>query len=208
MPHIPIFFIFMSAVIIVHFAIAGTKRTSAKKTKSFWEREEEANHTRRTDISGLPYINVAEAGLPLDRADALGLTGEASVIRDFIEHPGKRILNLSMYTNTDLKAMYGPANLEDLTFYDENFTVLIRALNKLGSSLADAGDTEDARAVFAYAVGVGSDITETWTRLGGIYKQAGDEASLNALIASAEALTSLSGPTITNKLNSIKSMEK
>ena len=36
-----------------------------KPLPSFWNRENEANHTRRKDISGLPYITIPLADFPM-----------------------------------------------------------------------------------------------------------------------------------------------
>ena len=42
------------------FAYLRHKSTAAEEAaaESFWNRENEANHTRRKDISGLPYITI------------------------------------------------------------------------------------------------------------------------------------------------------
>ena len=208
MPHIPIFFIVMCVIIMVHFGISGSKRTAEKKTKSFWDREEKANAVRRQDISKLPYVELDLAALPLDAASDLDCKREINELKSLASNPEHKILNLSMYTNTDLKTMYGPANLADLSFYDENFTRLIRALNKIGTCLYEGGNVPNAQAVFEYAVSCGSDITETYVTLGEIYADAGEATKLDALIEKATQLQSLSAPTITNKLDSIKSAEK
>ena len=208
MPHIPIFFIVMCVIIMVHFGVSGTKRAAAKKSQGFWDRENEANNVRRADISKLPYLTIDAQALPLDEARSLDCSREISVIRELTEHPERRILNLSMYTNTDLKSMYGPANLPDLSFYDENFTSLIRSLNRIGVCFAEAGDVQNAKRVFEYAVSCGSDFSVTDTRPGEIYADAGETEKIDGLLQSAESLQSLSAPVITNKLNSIKNEEK
>ena len=120
----------------------------------------------------------------------------------------RRIINLSMYTNTDLKEAYGPANLEELSGYDENYTILIRTLNKIGSALMDADDKSHASEFLSFAVEIGSDITETYVRLGQYYADMGTEDLLDALIDRASEIKTLSGATIRSKLDSIKSTDK
>ena len=41
----------------------------------------------------------------------------------------KKILNLSGFTNTDLKLEYGVGNLTELTDYDNNYVTLSRSLH-------------------------------------------------------------------------------
>ena len=49
------------------FAYLRHKSTAAEEAaaESFWNRENEANHTRRKDISGLPYITIPLADFPM-----------------------------------------------------------------------------------------------------------------------------------------------
>ena len=44
---------------------------------------------------------------------------------------GKRILNCTGQTNTDLKLEYGAANITKLTEYDGNYTILVRTIARL-----------------------------------------------------------------------------
>ncbi len=204
-PHIPYSIIVLSAIIVIHFAISGTKRTEAKNSQKFWEREAEANNTRRADISGLPYVVIPKDTLPFDAALSVDCKREVTLLQELSE---KKLLNLSMYTNTDLKAMYGPANLADLSYYDENFTTAIRALNTIGVALFHAGDFENARAFLEFAVEAGSDITETYATLGQLYIETQNPEAFDNLVSKAENLSSLSAPSIKNKLDSIKSLSK
>ena len=49
-----------------------------------------------------------------------------------------------MYTNTDLKMMYGPANLDTLSACDDAYADLILLLNKIGKTLLEANDASSA----------------------------------------------------------------
>jgi hypothetical protein len=118
---------------------------------------------------------------------------------------GKKILNLSMYTNTDLKMTYGPANLDTLSACDDAYADLILLLNKIGKTLLEANDVSSAEQFLSYAVSIGSDITASYTMLATIYANKHDTDHLDELIRKAESITSLSGKTIQIKLHSIKS---
>ena len=114
-----------------------------------------------------------------------------------------KILNLTGISNTELRLTYGTANLDLLTSYDQNFTVLIRTLQKWGTLLSSAGKREDAITVLSYAVSVGSDIAGTYALLARLYKEQGALSEIENLKASAEQLTTLMKPSILRDLDQI-----
>lgn len=197
-----IVFILLGFLFLVWRSASNNNRKLDKARKEFLKREEDANSVRRADISSLPYLQIPLDRLPLDAAREIGEQTSADKLKALSQ---KKILNLSMYTNTDLKMMYGPANLDELTECDNNFTSLITLLNKLAGFMCDAGKTDAAKSCLEYAVSIGSDITATYVRLGELYAAERKTALLDGLIQKAEGLTSLSAPTIITKLNSIKS---
>ena len=87
------------------------KSSQSKTMEDFFERERLANSTRKQDISHLDYLVLDLSLVPL------GISQD-SVLKDLedklhqLSH--KQILNLSDKSNTDLKMMYGPANLDTL----------------------------------------------------------------------------------------------
>ena len=107
------------------FAYLRHKSTAAEEAaaESFWNRENEANHTRRKDISGLPYITIPLADFPMGIYDNPELKKYEETLQSLA---GQKILNLGGKTNTDLKLEYGVANLETLCACDENYTTLCR----------------------------------------------------------------------------------
>lgn len=102
--------------------------------KKFWEREQKANATRKKDISTLKYIEW-DTTLPVKEnntllSDILKNNPEAdSAYNKIISVKDKNIINLTEYSNTDLKLKYGVANLEALTEYEDNYTLLIKNLS-------------------------------------------------------------------------------
>lgn len=198
-------FIIFCMVFMTVFVIARTiaySNTKIEKTrKNFFAQENKANSVRRKDISALDYVALDLSRLPIDKISLEELLPYANTLKELAD---KKILNLSAYTNTELKLMYGPANLEELSEYDSNFTELIRSLDKLGNGMLEAGNTDDARIFFEYAVGIGSDITTTFTGLATVYITLGKQNKIDELISLAEKIKSLSGPIIVNKLNIIK----
>lgn len=193
---------FLALCFVVSRNVSRFKKTHGQSRESLLERESETNSVRKADISALPYIEIPLDTLPVD---ALSACGHFRLADELHALAGKKILNLSMYTNTDLKMMYGPANLDTLSACDDAYADLILLLNKIGKTLLEANDASSAEQFLSYAVSIGSDITASYTMLATIYADRHDKNQLNELIQKAETITSLSGRTIQIKLHSIKS---
>lgn len=198
-----IFTIYLGFVIARY--ISKYNQTVARNKKQFWDKESEANKVRRADISGLDYIRLPLDTFPLDEALAKGQKVQVEELKNLAQ---KDILNLSAYTNTDLKLMYGPANLDALSQCDENYTLLIKTLNKIGDELIKENSASTALTFLEYAVSIDTSITQTYVNLGTIYQSNGEIQKLDNLISKASGIEGLSGPTIVTKLNNIKSGEK
>ena len=202
-------FFLLIAVITIAYIVTRTAANSNKhteqKTKEFFSRESEANTVRRADISGLPYISIPFDTLPLSKVSE---TEHPELVKQLQNLSDAKILNLSMYTNTDLKMMYGPANLEDLSVCADNYTTLIRTLDAMGDALINANQSDAAIVILEYAISIDSDITRTYMNLGKLYQESGNEESFRNLIKKSRTITSLSGKTIPSLLYSIKSDKK
>lgn len=131
----------------------------------------------------------------------------AEAERELCMLAGKRILNLTGISNTQLRLSYGTANLEPLTAYDQNYTVLIRTLQKWGALLVSAGRAKDAVTVLSYAVSIGSDIAGTYTLLARLYKEQGRLDKIEELKEHAAGLTTLMKPSILRDLEQLTSQE-
>jgi hypothetical protein len=194
---IPIFTISVVVfAIVLKITMNKNERLRADTEADFWEREHQANFTRRQDISTLDYITI-----PLDKfPQNLGTESE----KKLEELAQAKILNLTGISNTDLKMRYGVANLEVLTEYDNNFTLLVHALADYGKELSDAGRTADARTVLEYAVSIHADSKQIYTTLAGIYRDAGEPEKIAELIVSAESVSGLSRDGILSALKQIQ----
>jgi len=148
------------------------------------------------DISGNAYTRAPEHNAPL--SDEL-----ASTELELCKLADCRIINLTGISNTELRLTYGTANLDPLTTYDHNFTVLIRTLQKWGTLLISAGKKDDAVIVLSYAVSIGSDIAGTYATLGRLYKERGELSKIEELKSSAESLSTLMKPSILKDLEQL-----
>jgi hypothetical protein len=194
---IPIFTIGMIVFIIV-LKMTVNKNTHAKSDseEQFWEREHQANFTRKQDISGLDYITI-----PLDKFPLNLHTKAENTLQQL---SGEKILNLTGISNTDLKLMYGVANLETLTACDENFTRLVQSLSAYAKELLDAGQQSDAQTVLEYAVSIHADARQIYIMLAGIYREQNQSGKIAGLITSAQELNSISSAGIVSALQEMQ----
>lgn len=180
----PIFLICI-IVFVIWFRVKMKKndKKNDAQNESFWEREVQANFSRKKDISELTYLSVPESAFPLN---ASADEEEEYLIKEVLECSHRKMLNLSGYTNTDLKEKYGVVNLEELSNCDQNFTYFIRALNKWGDYLYKHDDFARAKQVMELSLSIGSDISNVFITLGNIYATEGNEAKIDDLIQQVE----------------------
>jgi hypothetical protein len=176
-------------VIICFFAYFRKRSTRAQEEVDdrFWERENQANLTRKQNLDNLSYITI-----PLDKFP-IGIYDDEKIKAaedSLIALSGKKIVNLEGRTNTDLKMEYGAANLEALMEYDTNFESLCVSLVDYGKALYDAGHPDWAATVLEYGIETGSDISRNFLLLGSIYREQNDNGAISRLIATAENLDS------------------
>lgn len=199
-------FYMVGAVLIICAVIAYNKRKSdramRKASDNFWDKEREANLTRRKDISQLPYITIPYDALPLDELP--DSEEYVSAVQKLQSLTGKQILDLSGQTNTDLKLAYGAANLPVLMDCDQNYLVLVRTLSRMANLLSEAGKDDAAESILSFAFDVGSTIRSDYELLAILYGKRRDYRKLDALIARAELLDSPTKVSLLASLNAIK----
>lgn len=175
-------------IVVVSYKRFKANLKNQKAEEKFWKRENDANLTRKQDISQLDYVDFSGVSLPFALfEDSLLKECEEQVLR----LKDKKILNLTGLSNTDLKLKYGVANLPLLTQYDQNFTLLVRTLNTWGKQLNELSHTQEAICVLAFAASIGSDIKATWSLLAELYAANGDIAQIQNLKQMASSLNSL-----------------
>lgn len=154
---------FIIILVVIQLYIKKSDTSQKNNIKKFWEREQKANATRKKDISTLKYIEW-DTTLPVKEnntllSDILKNNPKAdSAYNKIISVKDKNIINLTEYSNTDLKLKYGVANLEALTEYEDNYTLLIKNLAVLGHILKEQDDITDATHYLEYSIRIGSDI--------------------------------------------------
>lgn len=164
---LPLFIILIS---VIGYFTRKNKRTQEKVNVDFLERERLANSTRKQDISNLPYLNFSTETLPVGKCDDERLSECEAVLKDL---ENKKILNLSKHSNTDLKLLYGPANLELLSSYDENYHTLSTTLLRYAVRETELNRDFDAAAILEYAVTLRIDSSQIYLLLNTLYERNG-----------------------------------
>lgn len=168
-------------VLWLNYQIIKNNRLSKKGLDEFWKKESQANLTRKSDITKLDYINVPYERLPMEDNPDPTINSLRNTI---LSQSEKKILNLSSFSNTELKLKYGTSNTKQLFEYDNNFIVLVANLHKWGERLYLQGNTTDAITVLEVAVNCKSDVHKTYELLAKIYIEQKTPYKINNLINS------------------------
>lgn len=200
---------FFASFIVFGFLFSFSLKKRTKKEKqyvdNFWEREREADSTRRKSLENLDYIAIPLKELPMDILTQLP---EIKEYHDKIrELADKKIVNFAGYSNTELKLEYGAPNINLLSEYDQNFEDLITLLQEWASLLLqnwgegaqlcpEEERKQAAKKILAYAVSIGTDITASYEKLVKLYLEYGEREKIPTLREKAEKIRSLSKPRI------------
>ena len=193
----PIFFICF--IVFIIWLRVKTKQGEKVSTwdEAYWQKEYQSNFARKKEPDDMDYITVDKDRIPVDSNCS---EEEQALYTELDKILSQPIINLSNMSNADLKLTYGIANFERLSAYDQNYTRLIRTLNRLGNYSFDNGNTDRAKQILEYAIELGSDISSTYTVLASIYLQEDAIEKIQGLINQIEQTDSLMKDTIKNKL--------
>lgn len=181
-------------IIIFVIFIAWTQYEMKKSSKqnqavedAFWAREYEANHAPKQDISGLPLLHFDESILPLPPegmfSETDDITGYLKELRRLLKEP---MIDLSEYTNTDLKLAYGVGNFKTLSDYDENYSSFLLLLTNLARGYERRELYDLAEQTYRVALECGSIKLQDYTGLAEVYLAKDDPAAVSALIEEVE----------------------
>ena len=184
--------IFIIFLLYINYLMSKNKRAQENLDRKFWDREREANFTRKKDISNLNYLIITEDKIPQN------LTTDAS--RQLRALCGQNLLNLSSMSNTDLKLQYGAANLDELSACDDRFSAFATNSAVYAQELTDAGYVDEARQLLEYAIACQVDNSSVYTQLAALYQSAGNRAGISGLFAAAQNLAPLPQKLILERL--------
>ena len=187
--------IFSAAVFLY---ILRSNKKDAHSQDDFWEREREANSTRRKPLDDLDYIKIPIEQFPMTLLeDAPKVEDYKQIILSLSELP---IVNFTGISNTELKLRYGAPNIDLLISYDQNYTLLVRTLQQWAQVLYDNGYIDEARLLLEFSVSTGTDVSATYRLLCQIYRQQKTPEKISDLYPVAEMLNSAMQKTIVRTL--------
>lgn len=201
----PIFFLFV--ILLAWFAVKRSQATKAEKAakERFWQRELDANSVRRKSLDDLPYVKIPNylllpelsSNIPTDDPELIRCN---DILRDL---SNKRILNLTGKTSTDIKFMYGAANLTTLDEYDSNFTLFAQTIYAYGDRLHALGFDNEAITVLRFGIDSLSDISGNYKLLATLYAKYNQKEKIEELKIIANNLDSLMKNSILRNLDDL-----
>ena len=164
-----------------------------ERVRAFWEREREADGTRKKNLDTISYIKVPN-WITLDSLSSSLPTDDEELNRcnDILNSlMSQRILNLTGMTTTDIKLEYGPANINKVDEYDQNFTLFAQTIYAYGERLHTLGFDHEAMRVLRFGIDSLSDISGNYKLLATLYLKYGQHDKIPELKETAANLNSL-----------------
>lgn len=185
---------FIVFIVWLSYEISKHNRIDAVPFDEFWAKEHAANRTKKQPLDNLEYITIPFDALPMHILPDDEQISEYKETLEFLS--GSPIVNFTGISNTDLKLKYGAPNLELLSRYDQNYTVLARTLNKWAARLYEKGYTKEAREILEFAISTKTDVSGSYKLLCQIYKEENTPEKIKELYPIAEATNSAMTKTI------------
>lgn len=167
---------------------------------AFWKRELKSNSVRKKPIENLGYVVISE-NLPYDAVK--GNDEIDACLATLEELKGEKILNLTGWSNTDIKMEYGVANLTVLSAADDNYTSLVTTLQKWADELLKLNMAKEAVTVMEFAVSTGTDVGKTYRLLADFYLKEGNREAVDKLMETAKGLKTLNQKAIVRSLTEL-----
>lgn len=186
---IPVFIIiFVIFIAWTQYEMKKSSKAAQKVEDAFWAREQEANFAPKQDISDLPLLQFDESVIPLPPEDMFtpedDVTTYIAELKKLLREP---MIDLSEYTNTDLKLAYGVANFTTLSGYDDNYNSFLLLMTNLARGYERRELHDLAVATYRSALDCGSVKLTDYTGLAEVYLAMDAPEQISALIDEVEA---------------------
>lgn len=183
-PFPSLFVCFLIFIAWMHYEKHKAGKKEARTAEEFWRREEEANCARNKDISELPLLQISKDQIPMPDSNDENTCYYQKKVLDSLDLP---MMDLSGYTNTDLKLAYGVGNFKTLSDYDENFNSFLMNLSNLGNAYFQTGLLAEAASVFRLCLDSGSQSARNYKALADVYAAMGQSYKISELIKEVES---------------------
>lgn len=187
----PIFASFIVFCLWLRYQLKKSSKREDSLSQNFWEKEAEANNTRRKSLENLDYITIPLESFPTE----INSLSENERFMECLETlhtlSNEKIVNLTGLTNTELKLKYGAPNINLLMQFDQNYTLLARTLQSFAEELYKAGFISESQTVLEFAISTHTDVSQSYFLLADIYDRENHPEKINELIETAEGLNTV-----------------
>ena len=201
----PLFGLFLIFVLWQAYERNKADKKNKKASDDFWQKEADANSVRKQPLDKVDYITINENllinNLWQNHPKDDDLVAYSDTLKQLMD---KRILNLTGKTSTDIKVQYGVANLNEVTSYDDNYTLMVKTIADYGTKLMELGNTSAAITVFEFGIDSLTDISINYKHLANLYVAAGEREKINNLLEAADKLDSMMKSSIIKVLKEIQ----
>ncbi len=194
-PILPFFLLFL---VLLAIRLKTLYAKQEQQDADFWNRERQASITPAKDISNLRYITIPIDKFPIHFStdeDVLKIEDE---LKELANH---KLLNLTGISNTDLKLTYGMPNFETMSKIGDDYDRVCILLNSYAKALFEEERYDDVITVLEFAVGTGTDISESYTLLAQCYRIKGMDSRLDLLRTQVEQSKLLLKDSILQKIS-------
>lgn len=187
---LPFFASFIVFCIWLGYEIHKHRNLEAKSYDDFWQKENQANSTRKKPLDDLAYISIPLDTFPFSLFPENEQVAEyQQIIRELST---VSIVNLTGISNTDLKLRYGAANIDVLSLYDQRYTTLVRVLQDWAFFLYQSRYPTEAKVLLEFAVRTCTDIYASYELLIKIYEEGQEASQITKLLPYAQQIHSIS----------------
>ncbi len=192
---------FLIFSIVFFLRLNHVKSIESKAYDEFWARENKANYTRKKPLDNLNYITVPDELLHMKPENSNEELDEC--IKNLNDLSEYKIVNLTGYTNTDLKLEYGTANITILSEYDFHYTNLATLLQRLAEKLHESGNDALAIMTLEFAISTNTDVSKSYYLLAQLYTDAHTPEKIFDLMESAQNIKSMQRDAILKHLGEL-----
>lgn len=187
----------------VGYKIKKSNRYMQESSQNFWDNEAKANSTRKQSLDDLEYIRLDLSVIP-DITPTIKSDETLLYYRDrILALSDAPIVNLTGFTNTELKLRYGVPNITYLSTCDENYTTLVNLIMRMGERLLNNGLISEGIRLLEYGITIGSDAGNNYYLLADYYLKNNLKDKYDNLLLAASGLNTINRNIIIKRLNDL-----
>ena len=169
------------AMVYIFIQSRRHKNRQEELNRKFLDAEDRANSVRKKDISPDLFFEPDISDLPpLQEGDPYQIERTSKRKMIYFREP---------VSNLELKQEYGPAQMDIIAQYEENFHDYLKSLTDWATSLAEdreENNVKDALWILGYAIAHGAEFRSTYKLAADLYAEIKDTETLQALYNAAE----------------------